>query len=59
MGADGGVGIVGDAGGNAGTALHDDLMALGDEFLHRFRCGGHTGFPGVGFEGYSNLHVVS
>ncbi|MNZ73306.1 hypothetical protein D3C78_917150 [compost metagenome] len=56
MGADSGIGVVGDAGGYAGTALHDDLVALGEEFLDRFRRGGHAGFPGVGFEWDTDVH---
>ncbi|MOA09604.1 hypothetical protein D3C78_1294480 [compost metagenome] len=50
------VGGIRNAGLDAGTVLHDDLMALGEELLHRFRRGGHAGFAGNGFEGYTNLH---
>ncbi|MOA35270.1 hypothetical protein D3C78_1567100 [compost metagenome] len=32
-------------------------MALGEEFLDRFRRGSHAGLPGVGFEWYAYLHA--
>ena len=35
---------------------HDDLVALGDEFLHRFRCCGHAEFTCQPFGGNSDLH---
>ncbi|MNZ70635.1 hypothetical protein D3C78_889790 [compost metagenome] len=57
MGAGSDVGVIRDAGSQAGTGLHDDLVALGDQFLHRFRRGGHAGFPGVGFERDADVHV--
>mgnify|MGYP006171610797 CR=1 FL=1 len=35
--ADGGIGVVGNAGGNPGTALHDDLVALAGQFARAGR----------------------
>ncbi|MNT37805.1 hypothetical protein D3C72_1739610 [compost metagenome] len=56
MGAGSDVGVIRDAGSQAGTGLHDDLVAQGDEFLHRFRRGGHAGLAGVGFAGNTYVH---
>ena len=54
--AGGDIGVVRDAGGNAGSRLDDDLVALGDEFLDRFRRGGHAELARVDLGGDSDLH---
>ncbi|MNY48130.1 hypothetical protein D3C86_1834390 [compost metagenome] len=57
--ADCGEGTVGNAGADASSALHRDLVALADQLLDGFGRGGYPRFAGMGFERNTNVHVKS